>query len=58
MEYETEEDIYTSQVYIKWIGYEGKSHSRVVPSAWTAEYVRATRKMTPDPKTILVCEVF
>jgi hypothetical protein len=58
MEHETEDETYTSYVAISWRGYDKKNHMRIIPEEWKSQYLRATKKMTPDQGSVLVTEVY
>ena len=59
MEYGTEQDeVYTGYVAIKWVGYDGGTHTRIVPENWKAEYLHITRGMTPNHDSISNWDVF
>jgi hypothetical protein len=58
MEYETEDETYTSYVAISWRGYDGKRHTRIIPEEWKSEYLRVTKKMTPDQGSVVATEVY
>jgi len=53
-----QDNTYESHMVINWLGYDGEYHSRVVPTEWSKEYLRATLKMTPDQDSIKACEVY
>ena len=55
MEYETEDETYTSYVAISWRGYD---NTRIVPEEWKSEYLRVMKKMTPDQESVVATEVY
>lgn len=52
------ENTETDKVLINWVGVDGRNRSRVVPSEWVREYVRAIRKMSNNPDSVSYQEVF